>query len=285
AEGREARTGYLLALAAVTLFSTSPVLVRWAGSVSAVEITFWRLALAAATVAGIGAATRQAVRWRQLPHRRFAVYGVVIALHFFLYIASLFFTTVAHSLALVYTAPLFIAVFSWVFLGERLAARRWLGVLLGVAGVGVLAGFEPELRTRVLLGDALAIGSAIAFAVYSVIGRAQRAAYPLFDYAAGVYGWGAVWLLPLAVWQSQFSDYQLPSALAIFGLGIGPLGAGHTLYNAALRRVPATFVNLITTLEVVGGVALSAALLGEFPSVAALTGAAVVLAGILIVIL
>ena len=184
----EARLGYLQALAAVTLFSTSPVLIRWAGGVSAVEITFWRLTLATATVLVLGALTRRPVRWRQLPRRQFAAYGVVIALHFFLYIASLFFTSVAHSLALVYTAPLFIAVFSWAFLRERLPARKWLGVLLGIAGVAVLAGFEPDLTPRVLLGDLLAVGSAVAFAVYSVIGRAQRGAFPLFDYAAGVYG-------------------------------------------------------------------------------------------------
>ena len=71
----------------------------------------------------------------------------------------------------------------------------------------------------------------------------------------------------------------------MLGLGVGPLGIGHTLYNAALRRAPATIVNLIATLEVVGGVALSAVLLGERPSVSALAGAAVVLAGILTVVL
>ncbi len=294
----ETGIGYIQALGAVTLFSTSPVLVRWAGEVSAVEITFWRLALATLTVGVIGVLTGQPVRWRSLPHRRFAGYGVVIALHFFLYIASLSFTTVAHSLALVYTAPLFIAVFSWLFLGETLSGRRWLGVLLGVLGVGVLAGLEavsgsppgggPASRSTAPLGDALALGSAITFAVYSVIGRAQRRAHRLFDYAAGVYGWGALWFLPLALWQAPGSRYDLlgiSGGLAIVGLGVGPLGTGHTLYNAALRRVPATAVNLIATLEVVGGVALSAAFLGELPSAIALTGGAIVLAGILLVVL
>ena len=142
---REARSGYLRALAAVVLFSTSPVLVRWAGGVSAVEIAFWRLLLAAGMVIALGALAGQPVSWRALPfhrrggYRRFAGYGIVIALHFFLYIASLFFTSVAHSLALVYTAPLFIAVFSSAFLGETLPVRKWAGVVLGVAGV-VLAG-------------------------------------------------------------------------------------------------------------------------------------------------
>jgi drug/metabolite transporter (DMT)-like permease len=280
-----ANVGYAQVFAAVTLFSVSPVLIRWAGGVSAVEITFWRLALAAATVMVFGLILRRPVRWRGLPHRRFAAYGVIVALHFFLYIASLFFTTVAHSLALVYTAPLFIAVLSWRALGERLSLRQWSGVVVGVAGVAVLAGFEPRLDLRMALGDALAVGSAIAFAIYSVVGRALRARHPLFDYAAGVYGWGALWLLPLAAWQAQYSHYDLSAGLAMLGLGIGPLGTGHTLYNAALRRIPATYANLIATLEVVGGVTLGALALGELPSVPALAGAGIVLAGILLVVL
>jgi drug/metabolite transporter (DMT)-like permease len=279
-----ARTGYLQALAAVALFSTSPVLVRRAETVSAVEITFWRLAIAAATVAAIAALTRRPVRWRRLSWRPFAAYGVVIALHFFLYIAALFFTTVAHALALVYTAPLFIAVLSRIFLGEHLSPRRWLGVLLAVGGVVILTGFEPQAGPGMLLGDLLATGSAVTFALYSVIGRARRDDFPLFDYAAGIYAWGAVWLLPLALWRAPESVYTPPAVLAIAGLGIGPLGAGHTLYNAALRRIPATAANLIATLEVVGGVALSALLLGEIPGPAELAGAGVVLCGILLVL-
>jgi len=279
------RTGYLLALAGVALFSTSPVLVRWAAGISAVEITFWRLLVATLTVLVFGLLSSRPVNFKNIPHRRFATYGVVIALHFFLYIASLFFTSVAHSLALVYTAPLFIALLSWLALGERLKPRQWVGVGLGIAGVAVLSGFEPHITGQTLIGDALAIGSAITFALYSVIGRARRAHHTLFEYAAGVYGWGALWLLPLAAWQAQYSRYSLPGAAAIVGLGVGPLGTGHTLYNAALRRVPATYVNLIATLEVVGGVLLGALLLGELPSLSALAGAAVVVAGILLVVI
>jgi drug/metabolite transporter (DMT)-like permease len=263
------------------------VLIRWAGGaegISSEEIAFWRLLLAAATVAVFGLVFRQPVGWRALPHRRFAVYGLVIALHFYLYITSLFFTSVAHSLALVYTAPLFIAVLSRVFVGERLARHQWAGVVLGVAGVAVLAGFEPRLSLRMLAGDAMAVGSAITFAVYSVVGRAERARYRLFDYAAGVYGWGAIWLAPLAAWQAPSSHYGAGSALLLLGLGAGPLGTGHTLYNAALRRIPATSANLIATLEVAGGVLLSALLLGERPSATSLAGALVVLAGIVLVV-
>lgn len=278
------RRGYVYAGTAVLLFSTSPVLVRWAGSVSSVEIAFWRLVLATATVLAIARLTGRPAPLALLRARRFVAYGLVLALHFWLYIASLFCTTVAHSLALVYTAPLFIAGLSRAALGESLPARKWLGIGMGVLGVAILTGFEPAATPRALVGDALAVGSAIAFAVYSLVGRAQRAQTDLFAYAAAVYGWGAVWLLPAALLAAPGSRYDAGTALALLGLGAGPLGMGHTLYNAALRRIPATSANLIATLEVVGGVALSALLLGELPSANSLVGAAILLGGLGIVL-
>lgn len=278
------RRGYLYAGAAVTLFSTSPVLVRWAGGVSPFEITFWRLLLATATVLAIARCTGRPIRASRCWSRRFALYGLVIALHFWLYIASLFYTSVAHSLALVYTAPLFIAGLSHVTLGESLTRRRWMGVGIGVLGVAVLTGFRPSATSGELLGDGLAVGSAAAFAVYSVIGRAQRAHTGLFEYAAGVYGWGAAWLLPPALLSFAGSRYDAGAAAALLGLGAGPLGTGHTLYNAALRRIPATAANLIATLEVVGGVALSALLLGEVPAAGAIAGTAIIFAGLVLVL-
>lgn len=278
------RRGYLYALLAVALFSSSPVLVRWAASVSSFEITFWRLSLATLTVFVLARATGRRVPLALFRSWRFVLYGLVIALHFFLYVASLFLTSVAHALALVYTAPLFIAVLSRVALGEALAPRQWAGVGMGVAGVAILSGFQPAATPRELVGDALAVGSAVAFAVYSVVGRAERARVGLLEYAAAVYGWGALWLLPAAALAAAGSRYDARSVLSLVGLGIGPLGTGHTLYNAALRRISATSASLIATLEVVGGVLLSALLLGELPAANSIVGAAVILAGIVLVL-
>ena len=138
-ERRSQQRGYALAASAVLLFSTSPVLTRVAGTISSLEIAWWRLFLAALTVLVIATVSRHRVRWQPLVSRRFALYGLIIALHFFFYIASLSFTTVAHSLALVYTAPVFIALLSRVVLKEGLTPSKW-------AGCG--AGSDRRGRTR-----------------------------------------------------------------------------------------------------------------------------------------
>jgi drug/metabolite transporter (DMT)-like permease len=68
-------------------------------------------------------------------------------------------------------------------------------------------------------------------------------------------------------------------------MGILPLGFGHTLYNAALRRVHASYANVIATQEVTGGVIFGALLLGEIPGINEISGVVVALIGILVVIL
>ena len=278
------RQGLYYVVIAVFFFSTSPVLVRWAESLSAYEITAGRMASAGLIVLILALGRRERLPQRQ-DWPRFALFGLIAALHFGLFIASLTYTTIAHSLALVYTAPIFVALFSWLFLAEKLDKRQWLGTLIAVLGVALLAGFEPAFSRRMLIGDLLAAGSAVCYGLYSVAGRSQRNRYALLAYAGSVYACAALWLLPLAALHFTPGGYTLKAVASILALGLLPLGLGHTLYNAALRRAPATMVNLIATQEVTGGILLGILLLHEMPSLNSVAGALVTLVGIAMVIL
>jgi drug/metabolite transporter (DMT)-like permease len=276
--------GASLALAAVVAFSTSPILVLWAAPLSPFEITVGRLASATALVWLLARLNGQPLWPPRADLLRFAGFGLVTALHFLSYIASLSFTTIAHSLAIVYTAPIFVTLFSATLLREPIARRKWLGVIVAVAGIGVLAGFEPRMNGRMIVGDLLALASAVTFGLYSAAGRSQRGRYGLFTYAGAVYALAALWALPAALLNLTPAGYRPSSLLALLAAGLIPLGAGHTLYNAALRRTHATTVNLIATQEVTGGVLLGALFLGQMPQINEIVGAATALAGIALVL-
>lgn len=280
----EERQGLYLVGIAVLLFSTSPVLARWAAAtITAHEITAGRMLIAGVVVMAVAILRRDPLPVRR-DWGRFALFGLVAAAHFGFYVASLDYTTIAHSLALVYTAPIFVAIFSWVFLREGLDRRKWLGVVVAVVGVAVLAGFEPTFNRRMLFGDLLALGSAVCFGLYSVAGRSQRHRYGLFAYAGTVYMIAALWLLPLAALNFSAGGYTTAAIASVAALGLLPLGLGHTLYNAALRRTRATYVNLIATQEVTGGIILGILLLGELPSMSSVVGVLITLLGIVLVI-
>ena len=279
------RRGLWLAALAVLCFSTSPVLLIWADPLSPYEKTAWRMAVAALAVLAVALVQRRPPLYHRRDGGKLLLFGLVTAVHFLAYIASLNLTSIAHALTVTYTAPVFVTLFSAWFLKESIARRKYLGVAVVIAGTGILAGFEPALTRRMLIGDGLALISAIAFGVYSVMGRSQRAAYPLLTYAFALYGVAALWLLPAALITFTPSGYGLRQVLSLIAVGIIPMAIGHTLYNAAVRRAHATYANLIATQEVTGGIILGALLLGQSPTVNSLVGAAVTLAGIALVLI
>ncbi|QLQ05724.1 MAG: DMT family transporter [Anaerolineae bacterium] len=281
----ESRRGLVLAGLAVLFFATSPVLVRWAAPASPYGIALGRLAVAAALVFTLARLKGTPVRIVRADRWLFVGFGLITALHFVFYIASLSFTSIAHSLAIVYTAPIFVTLFSGWFLHEPIAPRKWLGVAIAVAGIVILVRFEPQWDSRMAFGDLLALGSAITFGLYSVAGRSQRTRYPLFTYATVVYGAAALCVLPMAVLNQNWTELGWSQLLAIVALGLLPLGIGHTLYNAALRHTHATNVNLVATQEVTLGILLGVIFLGEIPDVSSIIGALVTLLGVVFVIL
>jgi drug/metabolite transporter (DMT)-like permease len=279
------RSGVWFAVAAVSFFSTTPVLILWAAPLSPCAITIGRLGAAALAIGLLARLNRQPLFPRRADLPLFGAIGLITALHFLCYIAALSFTTIAHALAITYTAPIFVTLFSAIFLKEPIAPRKWLGVLVAVAGITILAGFDPRMNGRMLIGDLLALGAAVAFGLYSVAGRSQRDRYGLLTYAGSVYGLAALWMLPAVVLSFNPTDLPLRALLAVLAAGLLPLATGHTLYNAALRRTHATIVNLIATQEVTGGMILGALFLGQIPQANEIVGALVALVGIALVLI
>jgi drug/metabolite transporter (DMT)-like permease len=276
--------GVGLAVAATACFSSGAVLIRFSQALSPFEVTSLRLLLAAVFI-GSAARTRGVALALDRPHRpQVVAVGLVAALHFSTSIAAIYYTTIAHALTLTYTAPAMVAVASRVFLGERLRARQIAGILLTLTGIALLAGFEPALTARMLGGDLLALGAAAALAAYSLLGRRLRAALPLLRYVFWVYLAAGLATLPLAA-ATLTAPYPGAPLLAVALQALLPVALGHTLYNAAIRRLSPTLVSLIASQEVTGGIFLGWLLLGEGGTPTTFAGVAITLAGILLVLL
>jgi len=280
---RHGWVGVTQAVTATAFFSFGAILVRWAAELTPVEITALRLLLAGGLVglAASGAGTR--LRPTGPEFARLVPIGLIAALHFLTFIASLSYTTVAHCLTLTYMAPLFIAALSRLVLREPLPARTVPGTLLALAGVATLAGLEPKLTARMLLGDGLALGAALTFALYSLLGRRERGRTPLLLYAGWVYLIAGAATAPFAL--GVFARPIPPRALlAVVAMAVFPSALGHTLYNAAVRRLHPSVPNLIATQEVTLGILLAWALLGEAPPWNSAVGALLTLVGVGVVL-
>lgn len=216
--------------------------------------------------------------------------GVFLAAHFGTWVSSLAYTSVAASVTIVTTNPIWVALFGWIWLGERVGPLTLGGILLATAG-GVLIGLGDAsgaaAGTAPLLGDALALVGAWTVSGYFLLGReAQRRGLSIGRYVALAYGVAALVLLPLPAlfstpytgWPPAFYGYAL--AMAVFSQLIG-----HTSFNWAVRWVPPVLVTLVILFEPLGSGFLAYLFFGEVPPPLVFAGAGVLLAGVALAVL
>jgi len=276
--------GVWLAAAATLFFATSPIFTLWAAPLNPFVIAAGRLIIATGFVWLFARLSRQPLFPRRSDVRLFILIGLCAALHFVFFVAAFSFTTIAQAIAITYTAAIFVTLFSALVLREPVSGRKWLGVIMAVAGIAIMTGLDSRMDRRMLIGDLLALGAAITYALYSIAGRSQRERYGLFTYAGTVYGIAALFALPAAALSFSPVGVTARSWVAVFLAGLLPLGIGHTLYNAALRRTHATVVSLIATQEVTGGVILGMLFFSQMPQPNEIAGILVSLIGIALVL-
>ena len=273
---------YLLMAAAVACVSLGSILVR-AAQAPALAVSFQRVFLASLLLAPF-AARPAADAWPRLPLRRallLAAAGVALALHFATWIASLSFTTVAASVLLVNTAPLFSLALARVFLGETAGRSVLQATALALAGAVLIAAGDWTGGAQSLTGVLLALAGAATLSVYHVIGRGLRDAMPLSAYVLAVWSTAAAALWALgACFRVPLFGYPARTVGVFFLLALVPTLCGHGLVNRALRELPAPTVGLFMLGEPIGAALLAFALFGEVPSPLTLAGGALVLAAL-----
>jgi drug/metabolite transporter (DMT)-like permease len=210
--------------------------------------------------------------------------GALLALHFATWIASLSFTTVAASVVLVTTSPIFVAAASRVLFGQRVGNTTFIGILIGLVGAAIVSGGDFGVSTRAAAGDLLALAGAITAAGYLLAGRRLRAEMSLFAYVGVVYTTCAVLLLPAAAFGARLSGFSGKTWMMFVLLAVIPQALGHTVFNYLLRDMDASLVAISIMGEPVGSTLLALAFFGEVPPWTAVLGGALILAGIYVAV-
>lgn len=283
---------------AILAVSTSSIFIRFAQEdapslvIAALRLTFATLLLAPVVW------SRHREELKSLTRNELLlglVSGSFLAVHFATWISSLEFTSVASSVVFVSTGPLWVALLSPVFLGERLERSALLGLGIAILG-GALIGMSdacrwdrglicPDLvqvmQGQTMWGNFLALAGAWTVSGYLIIGRKLRAKMSLLPYIFLVYGISAAVLIffMLASGESP-SGYPVRTYGWIFLLAFFPQLIGHSTYNWVLRYIPATLVAIITLAEPLASAILAYMVLSEVPSRAVLLGGLLILAGI-----
>lgn len=269
----------------VLAVSMSGVLVRLAQAPS-LALAFWRCLGGAVALAPF--ALRSPVRAATGRRWQLAASGLMLALHFALYISAVGLTTVASAVLLATMAPLFVGLGAGLLLGEPPGRRTWAGIVVAAGGalvIGIADAGAAPLVERALLGDTMGFGAAVMLAGYLLAGRSARRRLPVSVYGLWVYGIAAAVLLAACLATgTPLGGYGPTTWLAITGLIIGPQLLGHTVLNQLLSTLEATTVAVVVLAEPVGAGLLAWVVLGELPPPLFALGASLVLAGMWIAV-
>ena len=297
---------YIVLITGVFVAATSSILVRFAqmeGAPSLVIAT-WRLLFAVMFLSPLA--------WRSGRHEirslpRTDLFwglgaGVLLALHLATWIASLEYTSVASSAALVTTNPLWVALAVRYIFGEHLKRNTVLGLIAGFSGSLMIAfsdggilvlgssglEFNPKnllapagKAETALFGDTLAIIGAITVAGYLLVGRNLRRRLSNTTYVGIVYAAAMVVMVTVtSVSGYSIFGYSWTTFLWMFLLAVGPQLMGHTAFNWALAHLSATFVALTVLGEPIGSAILAYFILGEMFAPLQLLGFVLLMTGI-----
>lgn len=266
--------GLLITFAGVLVLSPDSLLIRLAGMDSWTFLVY-RGVLMALGMAVISSLFDPSPLRQQ--YRRIGRTGLWAALCFAVstvsFVNAILYTTVAHTLVIVATSPLFAALFGRVFLGERLDVPTFIAILVVLAGMVLVVGQSGQAGHWV--GNVCALFSAITIAITFVLNRKNRDVnmVPAIS-LSGVLS--ALVALPFA----SFVSLNLTTIIILLVMGL-VVAVAFAFITLASRYIPAAEVSLILPLETVGGIALVWIFLGEVPGRQTIIGAIIILSAIM----
>ena len=276
--------GYVYVLCAAMLWGLIGPLSKlaFAAGMDTVEVAFWRTTLAWVLFAGQAVKNREIrIAPRDLP--AVAGFGVAgIAGLFGAYVVAVAAGGAALASVLLYTAPAWVALMSWLFLKEPMGGYKVAAVaatIIGVAGVSLGPGASggPAVGSRAIVFGLL---SGVTYALYYIFGKYYLNRYKtptLFLYALPI---GSLSLLPFM----HFTKPTLAGALPCLLLAVCSTYLAYSVYYAGLRRLEATRAAVVATLEPVMAAGLAFVMFGEHFSLLGYAGSGLIILSVLLTI-
>ncbi len=215
-----------------------------------------------------------------------AAAGLFLALHFASYITSLEYTTIANSVILVDSAPLFALLLSYILFRESAKFLSFIAVIISLAGAVIIGWGDISTNPELFRGDMYAVAGAVFLAVYLVCGRKVRAGISLTPYLVLVYGFAALFLWIICLVNGVgFFDYSGKVYILFAALAVIPTIGGHSLFLYTLKYFKAYVVNLGFLGEPVGAAILAYIIFGEVPVWYFYLGGTLIFGGLIYVVL
>jgi drug/metabolite transporter (DMT)-like permease len=239
---------------------------------AAIALTLYALA--------IGRMPKIRTRWRS-----FLVLGFLnAAVPFSLISAAEIYLTASLAAILNSTTVMFTAIVAAVWMGDVLTARKAIGILLGIAGVAVLVGWDPlPLNGDVLLAVAAMLIASLSYALGATYAKQSFSGIPPLGMAIGQLCGAVVLLAPLAAVSVPAEAPSFVVALSILGLALLSTAVAYLIYFRLIENVGPTSTVTVTLLVPVFGLLFGILLLDEPFGVGTLAGLGTILLSVVLI--
>ncbi len=209
--------------------------------------------------------------------KRTVITALMLTMTTFLFMVANKHTTAANAIVLQYTAPVFIIIYSYVFLKKKPALIDIGAVAFTLAGIVLF--FIDNMGAGKLLGDFCALLSGVTFGAV-VFGNSLPEADPLSATFLG--NLFSVVFIPYIFFDKAFVAFELMPWIGIILMGIFQLGLAYLLFSLSVPYLPPLTSSIITSIEPVLNPILVFLVIGEIPGAYALAGGIIVILTIFI---
>jgi drug/metabolite transporter (DMT)-like permease len=213
--------------------------------------------------------------------------GLLFGLEFVLICRGLLLTSASRAVVFLYTAPFFVALGSYQFLGERLRGSQWGGLALCFAGVALAIGVpQADVDANVLLGDLMIVGGGALWAATTLLVKATRLLKAPPEKALGYQVAISIPILGLAAWLSGETLTRVPGPLALSLMvyqSIWVVGLTFLLWVALVKAYSASKLSAFTFITPLFGVVASYFIMHDSLTLAFGAAALLVIAGLYLV--
>ena len=210
--------------------------------------------------------------------------GIFTALDHGVWNSSLRFTSAANATLLGNTAPLWVALFSWLVFRQKLRGLFWVGLAFALGGAAIVLGSDFIRHPTIGLGDLLAMAAGVFYAGYFLVTERGRERLDTLSYVWLVDLVAAFTLLVISLGMKMpLTGYPTQSWLAFLGAAVVSQVGGYLSIGYALGHLPASIVSPTLIGQPVVTALLAIPLLGEALRTEQWLGGLVVLTGIYLV--
>ncbi len=207
-----------------------------------------------------------------------------IAFFNFCYFTTMNQAGVSIAVILLYTAPAFVTVLSFLFLKEKLNRKKLIAVLTTIIGCALITGLSGSNANLTAMSFLIGLGSGFGYALYTIFGKFALRKYSSYTVTFYTFLVASAALIPLTrIWERMDLFLTVDALLLSLGLGLIPTVVAYILYTKGLEKTEGSKAAIIATIEPVVACIIGVAIFGEFFGFAQALGALFILGSVIAV--